>query len=347
MATIKIGLIGCGKQAAKHISGFGLCPEVEIVLADKDPALACALAEKERLAWVEDPVDVFSDPAIAAVDLCVPTPYHAPLIRQALAAGKDFFCEKPLCESLVDASEIDELTRRSGRIGMVGYVYRYAPVFQKARAILDGAAETGASPVLGKITVATMRIGGRGSAALWKHRASEGGGVVGEMLVHMLDLAIWCFGPIETAEVLMHELLQPQRAIAGRTELVDAEDFLVARFRTRSGVPFVIQADLVTPAFTQLLEVQGQNGTLMASIQPEMPQFVYAARPAGGYAAGYTPLGAGPANLFESQMAAFVTAVRSRNPQANGTLAASVEAMRAIDMLQSIKAGRTGLRVRI
>jgi predicted dehydrogenase len=338
--SLKIGLVGCGKQAVKHISGMRACPGVDIVLADKDPSLARTLAKTEGLTSVEEPGDVFADPAIAAVDLCVPTPFHGPLIRRAVAAGKQFFCEKPLCDSLADARDICRLVRQSRRVGMVGYVYRYAPVFQKAGAILAGARETGISPVIGRVAVATMRIGGRGSAAPWKHRSADGGGAVNEMLVHMLDLAIWYFGPIDAAEIMMQDVLRPQRTIAGRLETADAEDFVLARFRTRSGVPVVIQADLVTPAFTQTLEVQGDNGTLMASIQPEMPQFVFVVRAAGGFEAGHTELGGDQVNLFEAQMAAFVAAVRTGVPAAAGSLADAVQVMEAVELLRHDAADR-------
>jgi predicted dehydrogenase len=254
-----------------------------------------------------------------------------------LAAGKDFFCEKPLCETAAEAQAINDLAARARRIGMVGYVYRHAPVFQEARAILEGAAESGQSPVLGAISLALMRIGGRGSAAVWKHRRAEGGGAINEMLVHMLDLAVWYFGPIERAELLREDLLRPTRLIAGNMEAADAEDFVLARFTTRTGIPIVIQGDLVTPSFTQLIEIQGDNGTLMASIQPEMPQFVYAIRAAGGYPAGRSALRRDNSNFFDAQMAAFVAALRDRGPDANRTLGDSVYVMRA---LETLKAGR-------
>ncbi len=338
--TVKIGLIGCGKQAVKHISGLRLCPYTEIVLADQDPALARRLAASEGLRFVDSAEQIFGDPELTAIDLCVPTPFHAPLIRRAIAAGKDFFCEKPLCETASEARELHRLAERFDRVGMVGYVYRHAPIFQKARGILAGARDSGVSPVIGKLAVATMRIGGRGSAALWKHRVGEGGGALNEMLVHMLDLAVWYFGPIERAELIMHELFRPQRAIAGKIEKVDAEDFVLARFWTRAGVPVVIQADLLTPSFTQILEVQGDNGTLMASIQAEMPQFVFAIKPAGGYGAGRTELGCGQVNIFEAQMAGFVEAVRSRAPEQEGTLADSVHVMEALELLRLQHADR-------
>ncbi|HEU0155752.1 MAG TPA: Gfo/Idh/MocA family oxidoreductase [Stellaceae bacterium] len=331
---MKIGLVGCGKQAVKHIGGLRKCPEAELVLADKEVSRARELGRKEGLAWVERADELFADPEITAIDLCVPIPFHAEMIRRCLAGGKDFFCEKPSCENAAQARELSRLAERSRCIGMVGYVYRFAPVFQRARAILAGAGETRRSPVLGALEVASMRIGGRGSAALWKHRRSEGGGALNEMLVHMLELAIWYFGPIDRAELMISELLRPQRVIDGRLENADAEDFVLARFWTKTGLPVVIQADLVSPAFTQFLEVHGDNGSLMVSIQPEMPQFVVTRQPSGGYPAGRTELGTGAVNLFEAQMADFVAAVRDRGAHAGATLADSVRVMDAVEMLR-------------
>src|SRR4029077_18687464 len=135
-----------------------------------------------------------------------------------------------LCESAAEAEEISALAARSRRIGVVGYVYRHAPVFQQVGSILDGAAENGRSAVLGQISVALMRIGGRGSAAVWKHRKADGGGAINEMLLHMLDLAVWYFGPMQHGERLMQDVFRPQRIIAGQLEDADAEDFVIARF---------------------------------------------------------------------------------------------------------------------
>lgn len=337
---MRIGLIGCGKQAIKHLRGLRQCPDVDIILADKEVDRARALGDAEGLAWVERSEELFADPEVTAVVLCVPVGSHATLIRQCISARKDFFCEKPSCETAAQARELNDLTQRSQSIGMIGYVYRFAPVFQRAHTILKGAREDGTSAVIGKLAVAIIRIGGRGSAALWKHRRAEGGGAFNEMLVHMIDLAVWCLGPIERAELMMNELLRPQRTIGGRIETVDAEDFVLARFWTRAGVPVIIQADLVTPAFMQLFEVHGDNGTLMASIQPEMPQFVYTLEPAGGYVAGRTEFDSGNISMFEAQMAAFVAAVRDGAEHPGGTLADSVRVMEAVDALRRQQSDR-------
>jgi predicted dehydrogenase len=331
---MRIGVIGCGKQAPKHIAGLRKAGVTDFIVADRDPALARALAEREQLAWTENVDAVFADSKVTAVDLCTPTPTHAALVRAAIAAGKDFFCEKPLCETAAEARALQTLAEQSGRIGMIGYIYRFAPAFEQARRILEHAAGTGASPALGKLSVATMRIGGRGSAALWKHRRDSGGGAISEMLVHMLDLAIWYFGPIESVEVMARELYRPSRVINGVNEAVDAEDFVIVRCQTKSGVPVVIEADLLTPAFTQILEVQGDNGTLVGSIQPDWPQFVFVIREAGGFKPGRTDLNVGSGDMFQAQMTTFVEAIGQRRQPDRCSLRDSVLVLEALELMR-------------
>lgn len=333
METTRIGLIGCGKQAPKHISGLRRVPGVELVLADRDPQAAERLAGQEGLPWERDVDAIFRAPDIQAVDICTPTPSHVELIGKAVETGKDFFCEKPLCATTQEARAVDELVRRSGRIGMVGYVYRFSPVFERAQRLFRDVPRSGESVELGRIVTAFFRLGGRGSHQLWKHRRATGGGAVNEMLVHMVDLAVWFFGPVRSAELLMEQLLRPRRQIQGREEAVDAEDYVMVRFETESGVQVLCQADLVTPAFTQFVEVQGENGTFMGSIQPEVPSYLFLERAVAGYPAGKTPIEHVQHNLFEAQMAVFVRAVRSQAQPEQCTLTNSLRLMEAMDLM--------------
>jgi myo-inositol 2-dehydrogenase/D-chiro-inositol 1-dehydrogenase len=327
-------MIGCGKQAPKHISGLRAIPGVRIVLADACPQFARTLAEKENLSWIERPEDVFSDPQVHAVDICTPTPSHLELVLAAIRSGKDFFCEKPLCETSAEASQVAAEMRTSSRVGMVGYVYRFAPVFELGRNLFEGAPASGSSHVLGSIRLAQFRIGGRGSHQLWKHRVASGGGAASEMLVHMLDLAMWYFGPVREARLLSKKLLQPRRAIQGRMEDVDAEDYILAELEMDSGVTAICQADLLTPAFTQFVEIQGDNGTFMGSIDPAMPSFVYCNQQVDAWKQGRNSLEFGRVNLFEAQMSAFIHAVRTRSGAVRSTVDDSVLLLQSMEMLQ-------------
>lgn len=223
---------------------------------------------------------------------------------------------------------------QAGRIGTVGYVYRHVGVFREIQSLLAGARESGTSDVLGRLSVVLMRIGGRGSAAPWKHRAADGGGAINEMLTHMVDLAVWWCGPIDSTELVISELLRPIRMIAGKEEHADAEDFVVVRLRSRSGVLIVIEADLVTPAFTQTVEIQGDNGSIVGSIQSDMPQYVFLSKPAGKYPAGRTNFQTDNTNLFDAQMADFVAAIGSGRSNDDSTLRDSVFVMETLDQVR-------------
>jgi len=331
----RIGIIGCGQQAPKHIKGLLQAGGVEIVAADVMDGAADRLAgqipEVTPYANVED---VFQDDAVDGVVLCVPTPAHAPLIRQAIAAGKDFLVEKPLCESFAEAEKLDAEVKAAKRIGMVGYIYRYAPPFEAAAKALAGARETEDSAALGKVSAAILRVGGRGSRQPWKHQKATGGGAINEMLVHMLDLAIWYFGPPAEAELLTSKLLRPQRMIQGKMHTVDAEDFVVVRMTSAAGVEILIQADLITPAFAQSLEAQGENGSLMASVTPNVASKLMIDQPRGGFDKGQTDLG-GNADFYIGQSAAFLEAIRTRQAPDRGALGDAVALMRTVESLRA------------
>ncbi|MGV1098825.1 Gfo/Idh/MocA family protein [Thiovibrio sp. JS02] len=334
MNRTKVALIGCGKQAPKHISGLRKIPGVDIVVVDVNESLARRLAEQEGVAWASHVDAVFADDSVDAVDICTPTPTHASLIHRAIERGKDFFCEKPLCEGLADARDLARAVEISGRVGMIGYIYRFAPVFEKGLELLQGVRTTGVSPVLGRVVLAHFRLGGRGSHQLWKHQKASGGGAINEMLVHMVDLAIWFFGPVQKVSVLCCDILRPHRMILGENHVVDAEDNIQVRLEMKNGIVALCQADLLTPAFTQFVEIQGDEGTFWGSIQSDMPSFLFCNRDRGGYPAGKTMLKLGGGDLFEAQMAEFVSAVREGRPPSRSSVHDSVALMEVMEQIR-------------
>ena len=333
MKPLKIALIGCGKQAPKHISGLRKIPGIELVLADLDRELARQLGEKESVEYVDSVEDVFRRSDIDAVDICTPTQSHIGLIRSAIDTGKNFFCEKPLCESLEEAREIEAHAVQKNCTGMVGFVYRFLPVYEMAHQLLSSSHADGHSTVLGQLASAHFRLGGRGSHQAWKHRRETGGGAINEMLVHMVDLALWFFGPVERVETLDCRLLRPQRKIRGEIVDANAEDYVLIRLHMKNGMQVYCQSDLVTPAFTQFMEVQGDNGSFMGSIQNDMPSFIFCQEGVAGYESGKTAFDFGYRNYFEAQMAEFVNAVREGRMPSRCTLADSVQLIETMEKI--------------
>lgn len=317
---MKIAIFGCGKQAPKHINGFKYNGINDIVVFDVDRERAKSLAEQHGCKAVDTEADIFNDPAINAVDICTPVKFHKPLIEKAIAAGKHFFCEKPLSQSLEDDREIERLATENNVIGMVGYIYRFAPALSQSKTILN-------EDILGRVHTAFFRIGGRGNHMEWKHQRATDGGALNEMAVHMIDLVYWYFGDIEHIDLLEADVRLPERVIGGKQITCDAEDYVLAKLKSKSGVDITIMADFVTSAFSQYIEIQGENGSLNTSIQPQYNNHVFLINEKGSFHKGNNDLNFEDNNLFKFQMACFLEALENQKQPERCSLKDSVAVM--------------------
>jgi predicted dehydrogenase len=78
-------------------------------------------------AAVADPTPLH-DPAIDVVHVTTANDLHLPLVREALRAGKDVICEKPLASDVYSAEVLAELARQSGRQTTLCQNYRFLPM---------------------------------------------------------------------------------------------------------------------------------------------------------------------------------------------------------------------------
>ena len=105
---MRVGVMGCGVISRAYVENAGAFDSYEIVAcADLDRAQAVALGKASGLAVVS--VDELTrDPSIDVILNLTPPLVHAAVTRQALAAGKHVYTEKPLA---TDAAEAAELAR--------------------------------------------------------------------------------------------------------------------------------------------------------------------------------------------------------------------------------------------
>ncbi|MDQ6877300.1 MAG: Gfo/Idh/MocA family oxidoreductase [Candidatus Dormibacteraeota bacterium] len=303
---MRIGVIGCGRIATKHLHAYGRLPDVEIIVADDIPDLARAAASAHHVGWRHNAQALLEDESVDAIDVCVPTSAHAPLVISALQAGKHVFCEKPLCRSREEGQAIAEAQRSAGKVLMVGYLYRLHPGYRRLKEVLERGA-------LGRPHLALLRFGGRGGTADWKHQAESGGGAALELLVHGLDMALWLLGPATSCEVLDKSTLLPIRTVNGRTVHATAEDYVLVRLRVGACV-ILCESDLVTPSYMNHAEIHGDNGSGFTSILDYFPTAIFCNRSHGGFAAGYHIEHYPAVNLFELELAAFVASLRGERP---------------------------------
>lgn len=297
---VNIAVIGCGKIGERHLHAYRHLEGVTIAVSDVDNGRAADMGDRFGVPHL--PVDNVLDGDFEAIDVCVPTPHHFATVMKALQAEKHVFCEKPLCLTREEGLQIRDEARRRNRSVMVGYLYRHHPALQFAKQTLDDG-------IIGTPYFASLRLGGRGSHAAWKHDASQGGGAASEMLVHMIDVAFWLLGDFTETEVHAVRTMRKQRTIG--TEVVDAtaEDLVLISL-VRDGARALCEADLLTPSYMNHIEIQADGGSLFTSILHYLPTIVYCTRSRDIFNQGNNFFSFPQANLFELELGSFIQNLR-------------------------------------
>jgi predicted dehydrogenase/threonine dehydrogenase-like Zn-dependent dehydrogenase len=130
-----------------------------------------------------DASDLFQHPARAGVIIATRHHLHAPLVKQALEAGRQIFVEKPTSLTLEELKEIDAAYGKSDATVQVGFNRRFAPASTEIKKLLGGAP--------GPLSVSYRVMAGKIDSSHWFANVAESGGrVIGETC-HMFDY--FCF----------------------------------------------------------------------------------------------------------------------------------------------------------
>jgi len=129
---IKIGVLGAGHLGKIHIREIKTIQSFDLVgFYDPDPETA-AFAEKEFNIPSFDSIESLLE-AVDAIDIVTPTLSHFECAKKAILAGKHFFVEKPLTNTVEEAEELVALVAETNLKVQVGHVERFNPAFLEAQ----------------------------------------------------------------------------------------------------------------------------------------------------------------------------------------------------------------------
>jgi len=195
-----------------------------------------AAAEIAPGAMVADrPRDVLADPRVKGVMIATPAETHYEMAREALAAGKDVFVEKPLTIDVDEAADLVTRAEGAGRILMVGHLLEYHPAILKLHELIRAGA-------LGKIRyVISNRLN------LGKIRTEEN--------------ALWSFAPHDIAVILRLVGAAPIEIVAtgGSYVTPNIADVTVTQLLFDNGVRSHIFVSWLHPYKEQKLVVVGSK----------------------------------------------------------------------------------------
>jgi predicted dehydrogenase len=140
---IRVALIGNGIQGSGDARTSLATGGVELV-AVSDVYQGRLIRAKEvwgdRVFTTRDYREVLARPDVDAVIIATPDHWHRKISVDAMNAGKDVYCEKPMVQLIDDGQEVIDAQKRTGRIMQVGSQRVSSIVYQKAKELLEGGA---------------------------------------------------------------------------------------------------------------------------------------------------------------------------------------------------------------
>jgi myo-inositol 2-dehydrogenase / D-chiro-inositol 1-dehydrogenase len=200
-SPVRLGVIGVGNRGTSLVRTLlELSGRSIVAVCDAEPKhrqRGQGIVEKasgQRPEAYSDPRHVFDRKDVDAVVIAVPCDLHEPLYRDAIAAGKHLYAEKPLAPSLAACDRLASMAEKAPNLAVhVGFQRRSNPRYREAveriqRGELGPLVEARAS-----WTSSNGPMTGHGG---WLGRRDRSGDWMIEQAVHVWDVLYWLKGEL-------------------------------------------------------------------------------------------------------------------------------------------------------
>ncbi|MFD6529399.1 Gfo/Idh/MocA family protein [Streptomyces sp. NPDC060184] len=289
---LRVGMVGYAFMGAAHSQGWRtvgrvfdlpLRPVLAAICGRDDAAVRAAA---DRHGWASAETDwraLVARDDIDLVDICTPGDSHAEIALAALAAGKHVLCEKPLANTVAEASAMavaaEEAAER-GQLTMVGFNYRRLPATALARRMVA----EGRIGALRHVRVSYLQdwLVDPSFPLTWRlRREHAGSGALGDLGAHIVDLAQYLAGERLAGVSALTETFVRRRplpagptsglaagAVAGTGE-VTVDDAAVFTGRFASGALASFEATRYATGRKNALriELNGERGSLSFDLE--------------------------------------------------------------------------------
>lgn len=302
-SKLRLGVIGTGRIGNIHIGNLVKQISNAEVTAVADPNLRAAEQTATHYGipkFVADYSELLANNELDAVAICSASQTHPAIIKDAAAAGKHIFCEKPIGFEL---SEIDEMLAVVDKAGVklqVGFNRRFDANFRRVRERV----------VAGEIgTPHILRITSRDPEAPPPDYLAGWGGIFKETTIHDFDMARF----IIESEV---KRIYVAGGVLGYPQFADSNDLdtVVITLHFANGTIGTIDNGYqAVYGYDQRLEVYGSKGLVwVENERPDMHHYanaegIYQAKPLYFFLERYL-------ESYRVEMQAFVDAVLNDTP---------------------------------
>lgn len=274
VAIIGYAFMGRAHSAAwRNVAASFEVPNYEQKLLVGRDAEAAESAAR-RYGWQQSATDwreALERDDIQIVDICTPGWNHAEIAIAALAAGKHVLVEKPLANSVAEATEMVQAAEQAAERGirsMVGFNYRRIPALALARELVA----VGRLGAVRQVRAAYLQdwLSDPTAAMSWRLRQeTAGSGALGDIASHAVDLLQFVLGEQATSATGRLQTFVPSRPGPTGPEQVTVDDAVWAHLELPSGALASVEASRVATGRKNALqlEVYGSEGALRFDLE--------------------------------------------------------------------------------
>ncbi len=320
--TLNVAMIGGGFMGKAHAMAYAAMPmffwpapaiphrKVVVDLTD-----SAAQDARDRFGFDEASSnwkDTVNRSDIDIVDICTPNNAHAEIAIEALRAGKHVICEKPLASTLEESVAMAEAAEASGTTTMVAFNYRRTPAVALAKKFIE---EGKIGDVINfRGTYLQDWSADPNGPLSWRFQKSiAGSGAVGDIGTHVVDMAHYLVGPIETVQAITPTYVKTRPMQQGSVDKlgasdkssdaeraeVDVDDEVMSMVRFKSGAIGSIEATRNAWGRNNFLtlEIHGTKGSILFNYERrDELQVIFAEDPTE--ARGFRTIYTGPAHPY-------------------------------------------------
>lgn len=316
VAVIGAGMVGrahaAGYRSASTVFGPGLPPVDLVTIADLNGAFAKETAhrfgyEKSVTDWRE----ILQDDRIHVVSVAVANSLHKELSEALLAAGKHVLCEKPLAPTTADAKSMVEAAKKSsGQQTGTGFTFRRSPAIGAIKNELTNG--NLGKPYFFNVHYWCDYAADPTRPMSWRYKGAPGSGALADIGSHIVDLAEFMFGQIESVSGAVLTTFIKERAVPtgpavghAATELSDVykpvenEDLVTFTAKFASGATGTMSSSRVAHGLANSLgfEIHSEKGAATFDLA-RMGEFGYYDSTSPHQTAGYRQVFIGPAHPY-------------------------------------------------
>lgn len=223
---INVGIVGAAFMGKAHSVGYRdvafAFPDVKAVPVMKEIAavtLEEAEAARKVLGWErasEGWEKVVNADDIQLIDICTGNNLHKEIAVAAAKAGKHVFCEKPMAMNVAECKEMIKAVEEAGVVHMINFNYRRVPAVELAKQMIEeGAIGT---PYHWRAVYLQDWIMDPNFPLVWRLKKEiAGSGAHGDLNAHIIDLAHYLVGDIESVCGLMKTFIKQRPELAATT----------------------------------------------------------------------------------------------------------------------------------